>query len=151
VQQSADLITNRQWRIGAYMNGQPQMYQVDIPSGTPQLKATLAWTDPAGSPSAAVALQNDLDLVLRRPMAPRISPGSWTERPGSPCRQRANTVDNVEQVLVPSPRPEFGQSKLAARYGFSPAGVLACMRSLGQLLCHYKRWGGKLIHQLYSA
>ncbi|KAK3347304.1 hypothetical protein B0T25DRAFT_521526 [Lasiosphaeria hispida] len=46
-------------------------FKVPIPTGSPTLKVTLVWTDPAGQ-----ALQNDLDLIV-------VAPNGQTERHGN--------------------------------------------------------------------
>jgi len=82
-----------------------QSYAVMVPAAASELKATVVWTDPAASPGAATALINNLDLVL-------IAPNGVTQyfpfvldknSPGSNATTGVNTVDNVEQVIVPSP------------------------------------------------
>ncbi|PRY37939.1 S8 family serine peptidase [Umezawaea tangerina] len=69
--------------------------------GTKPLRATLAYTDPAGTPGAALARVNDLTLRLTAPDGTvyygnnGLSTGVWSTPGGS-----ANTVDNVENVFV---------------------------------------------------
>ncbi|GAB3151986.1 hypothetical protein GCM10027290_42020 [Micromonospora sonneratiae] len=85
--------------------GQKKTYTLTT-DGTQPLKATLAWTDPAGSPSAAKALVNDLSL---RVVAPNgtvywgnngLNAGNWSTSGGA-----ANTVDTVENVFIQNPTP----------------------------------------------
>ena len=79
-------------------------YAINVPASTDVLKVTTAWTDPAGTPGAATALVNDIDLELIDPSAGIHSP--WTLDPASPSMPATtgiNSVDNVEQVLVDSP------------------------------------------------
>ncbi|WNV88482.1 S8 family serine peptidase [Umezawaea sp. Da 62-37] len=69
--------------------------------GTKPLRATLAYTDPAGTPGAALARVNDLTLRLTAPDGTvyygnnGLSTGVWSTPGGS-----ANKVDNVENVFV---------------------------------------------------
>jgi hypothetical protein len=49
-----------------------------VPSGTPELHVTLAWTDPAGTPGGQILI-NDLDLRLIAPDATTFAP--WTLNP----------------------------------------------------------------------
>ena len=88
-------------------------YQIELVSnGSEPLKASIVWTDPAGSalsPSldpSTRALVNDLDL--------RISKGTssfypWSLDPYNPSaaanRNMKNYVDNVEVVLIENPAP----------------------------------------------
>lgn len=103
-QRSAELMTNGQWTTGSYATGTTRTFSIDVPSGTPTLKATLVWTDPAASPSVSVALQNDLDLLLRSPSGTVYRPWRLAgSNPSANATTGVNTVDNVEQVLVTSP------------------------------------------------
>lgn len=77
---------------------------VTVASGTPTLKVTVAWTDPPGSPAAASALVNNLDLTLIAPDNSVHLP--WRLDPAVPtalATRGANMLDNVEQVLVNNP------------------------------------------------
>jgi hypothetical protein len=73
-------------------------------------KATIRWTDPPGTPTAPALnptnhmLVNDLDLRVVSPSGATNYP--WVLNPASPASAPAtgdNTVDNVEQVYIPSP------------------------------------------------
>lgn len=78
--------------------------------GTEPIKATIAWLDPAGTPSPNLVLNdrtpklvNDLDL--------RITQGGTTyypwkldpDNPAAAATQEDNIVDNVEQVFIENP------------------------------------------------
>ena len=68
------------------------VWYVDIPPGTNELKATLAWNDPAGTAGAASTIVNDVDLVLRSPTNRHHY--TWWMDPACPFRQaaRVNTM-----------------------------------------------------------
>ncbi len=78
--------------------------------GTTPLKATLAWTDPAGNPQGkgldvrTPVLVNDLDLWITGPDGVHYP---WTLNPLNPTNPAdqitRNHLDNVEQVLIPNP------------------------------------------------
>jgi hypothetical protein len=80
------------------------------------IKATLVWVDPPGAPNTAgiddptPALVNDLDLVLVSPTGTTRYP--WTLDPAHPSlaavRSTANSLDNIEQVLVDGGDTEAG-------------------------------------------
>lgn len=80
---------------------------VVVAPGDPQLKVTMAWDDAPGTPLAAAALVNDLDLVVTSPSGTRFYP--WTLDPSNPSapatRVMPDRVNNIEQVLVDSPEP----------------------------------------------
>lgn len=80
---------------------------VVVNPGDPQLKVTLAWDDPPGTPNVSPALVNDLDLVVFDPNNDRKYP--WTHvtgNPGAPAVQTAEDhINNIEQVVVNAPAP----------------------------------------------
>ena len=91
--------------------GQTQTYNV-VASGNGVLKATISWTDPAGTPGATGVINvrtpklvNDLDIV--------VSDGTttfnpWVLDPNNPAALATtgnNIVDNVEQVYIPNSVP----------------------------------------------
>jgi len=105
---SVILIDNQSWRTEKVSTGEQDVYTVNVAQGASALKATLVWTDVAGSASAALALVNNLDLFLHSPSGVVHRP--WILDPNSPIQPASrgiNTVDNVEQVSVTS--PEAGQ------------------------------------------
>ena len=83
--------------------------------GVSPIRATLAWTDPAGSTQTATDsrtanLINNLDLKIISPNGtinmPYVMPfvGTWTQASMSlPAIRGKNDVDNVEQVFLESP------------------------------------------------
>jgi subtilisin-like proprotein convertase family protein len=98
------------WRLPILVNetdlltaGQRKMYTLTT-DGTQPLKATLVWTDPAGSPSAGKAQVNDLTLKVTAPNGTvywgnnGLNAGNWSTSGGT-----ANTVDTVENVFVQNP------------------------------------------------
>lgn len=84
-------------------NGQSRRYTVTANANRP-LRATLVYTDPAGSPNAAVARVNDLTLRVTAPNGTvyfgnnGLAGGVWSTPGGT-----ANTVDTVENVFVEAP------------------------------------------------
>ncbi|WP_232836813.1 S8/S53 family peptidase [Lentzea terrae] len=98
------------WKLPVLVNetdlvttGQSRKYAVASNGSTP-LRATLAYTDPAGSPTAAKATVNDLTLKVTAPDGTvywgnnGLLAGNWSTPGGA-----ANTVDTVENVLVQAP------------------------------------------------
>jgi len=86
-------------------------WTLDVSSdGSGPLKATIVWTDPAGTPQASgldvstPVLVHDLDLWVTGPGGTYYP---WTLNPASPAssavRTTANHLDNVEQVLIDTP------------------------------------------------
>ena len=107
VRDAVDLL--RAGRFGEATVDQDGSYTriVNVDSGTPQLKVTLAWDDVPAVPNAEHALVNDLDLEVTGPDGTRYYP--WTLDPLSPAipavQAEADHVNNIEQVLVDNPMP----------------------------------------------
>lgn len=103
-EESAELISEGLFREGTATTTTVVRYTVQVPENLDTLKATLVWTDVPGSPSAQVALVNDLDLALVDPDGNVYFP--WVldkNTPDADATTGRNSVDNVEQVVVPSP------------------------------------------------
>ena len=80
-------------------------YRMGVRAGE-ELRVTLAWTDPAGSPLAASALVNDLDLEVRDENDSVIFAGNDINRTSGTSRPGAglvfDRVNNVEAVRIPA-------------------------------------------------
>jgi len=99
-------------------SGEYRAYDVTVPgigTNTPNLKITLAWTDPPGNPVSSVKLVNDLDLyvtnILQNGVAitngaqyegNNIPPGGVISQPTSvgSVSQR-DSINNVENAFIP--------------------------------------------------
>ncbi|GIG60749.1 hypothetical protein Lfu02_51210 [Longispora fulva] len=85
--------------------GQRRAYPVTV-DGSQPLRATMAYTDPEGSPSAYLARVNDLSLRVTAPDGTvywgnnGLRAGNWSTPGGV-----SDSVDTVENVLVQSPAP----------------------------------------------
>ncbi len=105
VKTTADLIRNGHFRTSSLSaSTDKRTYSIDVAASTPSLRVTLAWTDPPASPSAAITLVNDLDLVLTSPTGVVYRP--WVLDGASPATNAARGInhrDNVEQAVVSSP------------------------------------------------
>jgi hypothetical protein len=81
-------------------------YRLRVDAKEPELRATLAYTDPLGLTIAAKVLVNDLDLIVISPGGMRyfgnvgLLDGNASAPGGSPDR-----VNNVENVFVRDPEP----------------------------------------------
>lgn len=76
--------------------------------GSQPLRATLAWTDPAGLPSRGAndrtpRLIHDLDLAIIGPGGTYLPFRLDPDNPSAAATTGVNSVDNVEQVLIESP------------------------------------------------
>ncbi|MDI6765893.1 MAG: S8 family serine peptidase, partial [Bacteroidota bacterium] len=90
---------------------QGQTIQFDVGSDDIPLRATICWTDPAGTPVSPaldppnIMLKNDIDLrIIKKMNLQTYSP--WILNPASPSAAALtgdNYRDNVEQVHIESP------------------------------------------------
>lgn len=96
------------------LNADTPTITLEIPSTGLQdeLRATICWIDPAGTPPPAVLndpapmLVNDLDLRLESPSGQVHMPWILAPAdPGDPATRGDNTRDNVEQIVIASPEP----------------------------------------------
>lgn len=78
---------------------------LQVEAGTQDFSTTLAWDDAPAVPNVAIALVNDLDLVVFDPNGQQYFP--WTLNPilpGSPAvRNAPDRKNNIEQVHVDNP------------------------------------------------
>ncbi|MDX2130737.1 MAG: S8 family serine peptidase [Planctomycetota bacterium] len=111
-----DLMRAGNFREAQAAQGQDVSYQVVVPAGSPALVLTLAWDDVPGTPNAARALVNDLDLEVYAPGGDRHF--AWTLDPERPSmdavRTRRNDLDNLEQVRVDAPAPGLWHIRVKA-------------------------------------
>lgn len=88
-------------------HGDVYLAAVVVQPGDPEVRVTIAWDDPPGTPNVNPVLVNNLDLILRSPSGVVHHPWSLSNvNPGAPAVQTGpNMVDNIEQVLVLNPEP----------------------------------------------
>ena len=82
-------------------------WELAVPQGSPALRVTLVWSDPAASLAAAEQLVHDLDLTAIDPSGVEHHP--WALDPAVPPaaarRDGPNRRDNVERIDVENPLP----------------------------------------------
>ncbi|MBI3267673.1 MAG: discoidin domain-containing protein [Planctomycetes bacterium] len=90
---------------GQCANGATVAFTVNVPTGAPELKATVTWIDPPGSASAALARVNDLDLEAVAPNGTTFFPfvGPGAANPNGPTTTGHNDGDTLEQIKVAAP------------------------------------------------
>jgi hypothetical protein len=84
--------------------GQAQQVRIQVPAGAPHLRVMLAYSDREGTPNAAKALVNDLDLSVTAPGGAKHLP--LTLDPQDPSANSApgvNARDPVEQAIIAAP------------------------------------------------
>jgi hypothetical protein len=81
-------------------------YTVTVAPGSPSLRATLVYADPAALPASAIHRINDLTLEVTSPSGTvyhgnhGLLDGIWSVPGGTP-----DTINTVENVFVPQPEP----------------------------------------------
>lgn len=84
-------------------------FELDVPAGARELRATLVWHDPWGK-----RLVNDLDLLVKSPQGKVVKPFTLNPgRPTAPAVRKRNKRDNQEYILVENPQP--GSWKVEAK------------------------------------
>jgi hypothetical protein len=100
-QPAVDLIIEERLDEDAVSQGEVYTFTVDVDSGE-DLKVTLAWDDPAGTPDVNPVLVNDLDLRIIGPDSTVYLP--WTldpDNPGLPAvRTARDGTNDIEQVKI---------------------------------------------------
>ncbi len=104
---AVDLVAAGRFLESEVAPGQTYGVLVLVGASDTELKVTLAWDDPAGTPVVDPALVNDLDLRVIGPGATVNLP--WTLDPGNPTapavRTQRDGVNNIEQVVIDAPAP----------------------------------------------
>lgn len=95
----------RVWDVphsGGLSTGETDTYTATVDTGE-ELRITLVWNDPPSFPSAASNLVNDLDLTVRHVGTNTTWLGNVITSGVSTTGGAADTVNNVEQVILPIP------------------------------------------------
>ena len=101
-------LANRTYVLDSVGQGSSRNISITVPSGVRQLRVLLYWLDPAGDPSAAFQLVNDLDLTLSHASIGILQPWILDPTPnastiGLPAVRGADHLNNVEQVTLDNP------------------------------------------------
>ncbi|MCA9253354.1 MAG: S8 family serine peptidase [Phycisphaerales bacterium] len=108
IQRTIDFMRTDSFLEGQATQGSVQTLLVVVAAGDSELKVTLAWDDPPGTPNVSPSLVNDLDIRVFAPNGTQHFP--WTlggiANPSAPAVQtQADHTNNIEQVYVASPQP----------------------------------------------
>ncbi len=85
-------------------SGEFQAFAVDVATAVEPLKVTLVWTDPPAMANAVTATINNLDLTVIAPDGTTFL-GNVFAGGQSTAGGAADTVNNVEQVVLDAPAP----------------------------------------------
>ena len=123
----ADFPEKVRLREGRIATGDTELTYEFVWDGVSPIRATMAWTDPAGAATTSSdlrspRLRNNLDLRVVGPdnqtYYPYVMPfvGTWTvESMSAPATTGINSTDNVEQVYIAAPS-EPGTYRLIVSY-----------------------------------
>ncbi len=75
---------------------------IQVTSSLEPLRVTLVWTEPAGAPGVLSPTVNDLDLVVIAPDNTTFFGNNFAAGISAPGGS-SDTLNNVEQILIPSP------------------------------------------------
>ncbi|MBL8859758.1 MAG: S8 family serine peptidase [Planctomycetes bacterium] len=97
-------------------SGQTDTWLIAVPAGTPELRATLNWIDPAGAPQflGGPNVVNNLNLQLISPTNQvffpfKLDPANVTN---NATATGPNNVDTVEHVSIPNPAQGFWRARV---------------------------------------
>nr|WP_255532173.1 S8 family serine peptidase [Pontibacter sp. BT310] len=110
-------IQENRFIVGEVTNKATQQHTISVPAGTQKLKVTLVWHEVEGSPEAAKALINDLDLTLTTVNGAVLKPWVLSSFPHPdslqlPAKRREDHLNNVEQVTIDLPAAGTYQVKV---------------------------------------
>lgn len=119
---AAQLISQEAFIIGSATQGEDlEVATISVPDNTSQVKVTLAWTDPAGNPSASIALVNNLDLRLIDSDNKEYFPWRLDSNNGFRTATKGdNSRDNIEQITIDN--PSSGRYTIRILAGDIPSG-----------------------------
>lgn len=101
-------IEQQHYLSDSLIQGSVNAHTITVPANISQLKLMLIWSDPEGDANAAIALVNNLDLVVTNPSAQTFNPWVLDPTPNAatlalPAVRRIDTLNNVEQVTIDNP------------------------------------------------
>ncbi|WP_162428543.1 S8 family serine peptidase [Pontibacter pudoricolor] len=101
-------IQENRFIVGVVADKASTQHSISVPAGTQKLKITLVWHETEGSPEAAKALINDLDLTLTTINGAILKPWVLSSFPHPdslqlPAKRREDHLNNVEQVTIDLP------------------------------------------------
>lgn len=87
--------------------GDTNIYNITVPPGVSEIKVMIYWNDPEGTPGAATALVNDINMHLTDPINFVWNPWTLDPTPNAttlalPATKGTDNLNNMEQVSVPA-------------------------------------------------
>lgn len=102
------VIEDNTWITGTVSNGSSNTHTINVPAGTTQLRAMIYWADPGGTPLAAPALVNNLNMQVTDPSSVAWNPWILDPTPNAsnlntPAVRGVDSLNNAEQVTIDNP------------------------------------------------
>ena len=90
------------------LQGQNKTHNIIIPAGTKQVRVMVYWSDVGGSPAAAPALVNNLNMKVTDPSTTQWNPWILDPTPiaanlNTPAVRGVDSLNNMEQVTLENP------------------------------------------------
>lgn len=103
-----ETIANNQYISSTISQGGSNNHTITVPSGVSELRIMTYWTDFEGSTSAAIALVNDLNMVVTDPNSNTFNPWVLDHTPNATALnslavQGVDNLNNMEQVTITDP------------------------------------------------
>lgn len=103
-----EVVSNNQYISSSISQGGTNTHSITVPAGVSELRIMTYWTDYEGSTSAAIALVNDLDMIVTDPNAIDFQPWVLDHTPNaanldSPAQPGSDHLNNMEQVTIQDP------------------------------------------------
>ncbi len=101
---AANTLANNLYAEGTVNQGTVKTHSFNVPPDASVLKVTLSWTDKEGSPVAAQAIVNNLDIKLVTPAGDTVLP--WKLNPANPKGPAFRGIDDIntnEQITMDKP------------------------------------------------
>jgi len=102
------LLEDARYLTSSISQGATNTHNINVPSGTTQVRFMVYWTDEPATNGATTALVNDLDLVVTDPSSTTYEPWILDPTPDpvtldNPATNGPDHLNNVEQVLINNP------------------------------------------------
>ncbi len=102
------LLAAQQFFRDSLAQGGSKNYTIQVPAGTAEVRVMLYWHDKPATSGALRALVNNLDLKVITPASSIILPWKLNTAPNAtaldmPAVQGIDSLNNVEQVTIPTP------------------------------------------------
>ncbi|NAS29657.1 S8 family serine peptidase [Flavobacteriaceae bacterium R38] len=107
-EQSVNLIDNNQIFEDTITQDESKSFNITIPANIRLLKIALTWNDPAANPGDAIALVNDLDMVITDETTNNWLPWVLNSSPNinaitQPAQRMEDHLNNVEFITIDNP------------------------------------------------